>query len=94
MGMALSSTGATVSKVDASTSAVTLFSKNESAVARTVFNDSTADLYVSYDAAASSTHFTVKLLADEYLELFPMFGGLISGAWSAVNGAARTTEVY
>lgn len=87
---------ATVSSVSASTSAVTLFAATGGAdiVGRMVFNDSTADLYLKYGAAASSTSVTVKIPAGGYWEAPPpAFDGLITGVWSSATGSARLTEV-
>jgi hypothetical protein len=86
----------TVASVSASTSAVTLLALNPNNVsARTVYNDSTADLYLKFGTGASTTSFTVKLPASSYYEVPGPgpYGGEITGMWSAANGAARVTEV-
>lgn len=61
-----------------------------------VFNDSTANLYLSYTAAASATVFHVKLAAGQYWSMMPgtLFTGAIRGFWDAAGaGAARVTEL-
>lgn len=89
---------ATVTSVAASASAVTLFAEQSYGVAgRSIYNDSSADLYVKFGTAASETSFTVKVAAAGYFEVYPVDGesydGIITGIWSSATGAARLTEV-
>jgi hypothetical protein len=87
---------ATVSSVAGSATAVTLFAAGagNDAAARTVFNDSTADLYVKFGATASATDFTVKIPAGGYYEVpAPVYDGLITGIWTSATGSARLTQV-
>ena len=82
-----------------SSAAVTLFAANTSASQRMVFNDSTAILYLKFGSAASATSHTVQVAAGGFYELpvtahGDVYRGLVTGRWSATNGAARTTEVY
>lgn len=59
----------------------------------TVFNDSTAALYINLgDGNASSTNYTYKCPAGGYYELPFGFKGDVKGAWATNNGAARVTE--
>jgi len=60
----------------------------------TVFNDSTATLYLKLGLAASPTSYTVKMLPGAYYEAPFGYTGNVYGYWDAVNGAARVTEVY
>lgn len=87
---------ATVSTVAASATAVTLFAAgagNDAAV-RTVFNDSTALLYVKFGATASSTDHTVQIPPGGYYEApVPVYDGLITGIWTSATGSARLTQV-
>lgn len=86
----------TVTAVTAATSSTQLFSDKAGQVsARYVFNDSTAPLYLKFGTAASTTSFTVKVSAGEFYEfpIYPLYAGVVHGAWSAANGAARCTEV-
>jgi len=87
---------ATVSSVNASATAVTLFAAGagNDAAARMIFNDSTADVYVKFGATASATDFTVKISAGGYYEApVPVYDGLITGIWTSATGAARLTQV-
>ena len=58
-----------------------------------IFNDSTADLYVNLDGTAASTsNFSVKIRPGGFYESVDRIVGAVFGIWSAVNGAARITE--
>jgi hypothetical protein len=59
-----------------------------------IFNDSTAILYVKFGTTASTTSYTVKMLAGQYFE-FPgpaIYTGRVDGIWDSATGAARITE--
>jgi hypothetical protein len=85
------STGANVS---ASATAVTVFAASTNAVeGRTVFNDSTALLYLKKGSGASTTDHFTQVQPGQYFEFpQPVYRGLVSGIWAAANGAARTSE--
>jgi len=63
---------------------------------RTVFNESSAILYIAFGAtpAASLTNYTVQVAAGGYYEFPPskVFGGEVRAIWAAANGNARCTE--
>lgn len=80
-----------VADTDAST---TLLAANAARLGATIFNDSTADLYVKLGATASATSFTVKMAAASYFEVPYGYTGIIDGIWSAdASGSARITEL-
>lgn len=84
---------ATTANVSSSASSVTLFTAMSGVRGRTVYNDSTAVLYLKFGATASSTSYTVQLAAGDYYEFpSPCYGGLVDGIWASANGAARTTQ--
>jgi hypothetical protein len=93
------SDSATVSRVAASTSAVTLAAVSgptyASLGARTgvsIYNDSAADLYVKLGTGASTTDFTVKIPPDGLYETpYGLFGTTITGVWTSAVGAAQVT---
>ncbi|MEQ1651984.1 MAG: DUF1859 domain-containing protein, partial [Hyphomicrobium sp.] len=59
----------------------------------TVFNDSTATLYLALGAAAASaTDFTAELLPRAYYELPANYTGAVRGIWTAAAGNARVSE--
>lgn len=84
---------ASLANVASSAASVTLFAAGEPH-ARTIFNDSTAVLYVAFSStAASTTNYTVQLAAGAYFEFpQPVYGGQVTGIWASANGAARTTS--
>lgn len=81
-----------VSSVASTTSDVLILAANSSRVEAVVQNNSTADLYLKYGTAASSSSFTIKLSPDDAV-IVNSYTGVIHGAWSAVNGDAVVTEV-
>jgi hypothetical protein len=84
---------ATLTNVASSTSSVTLFAATGHTKGRTIYNDSTAVLYVKYGATASTTSYTVQLPAGAYYEFpQPVYCGVVDGIWASANGAARVTE--
>lgn len=84
---------ATVTSVAGSASSVTLLASNTSRQGATIFNDSTATLYVKLGATASTTSFTVKMATDDYFEVPFSYTGVIDGIWSSATGNARITEL-
>lgn len=84
---------ATPTNVAASASSVTLFSATGQARGRTVYNDSTAVLYLKLGSSASSTSYTVQLGAGAYYEFpQPVYSGVVAGVWASATGSARVTE--
>src|SRR5437016_927856 len=62
-------TTATLANVASSASSVTLFAANTAARVRTVYNDSTAVLYIKFGpVAASASSYTVQVVASGYYE--------------------------
>lgn len=84
---------ATTTSVAGSASSVTLLAANANRVAYSVYNDSTAILYLLEDnsAAASSSNYTLQVapggmwINDEYT-------GKVVGIWASATGNARITE--
>ncbi|MFD9398344.1 hypothetical protein ACFWA4_05925 [Streptomyces sp. NPDC060011] len=85
-------TGATANVASSATN-VTLFSAVGNARGRTIWNDSTAVLYVKFGATASSSSYTVQLSPGAYYE-FPqaVYSGQVDGIWASANGNARVTS--
>ena len=83
----------TTNSVASSIVQVTLQAANSNRQGVTIMNDSTATLFVSLSALASSTNYTCKVPPGGYYETPYRYGGIVTGIWSAVNGAARVTEV-
>ncbi len=88
-----SSTVSAVTSVASSASNVTILALNAQRRGATICNDSTAVLYLKLGATASTTSFTVKMLADAYYEVPAQYTGIIDGIWASANGSARVTEI-
>lgn len=84
---------ATLSNVNGSASSVTLLAANTARLGATIVNDSTVTLYVKFGATASTTSYTVKLMADAYYEVPFGYYGIIDGIWASATGVARVTEI-
>lgn len=85
---------ATLANVAASVSNVTLRASNAARMGLTIFNDSTASVYVKFGATASATSFTVFLGPGAYYELpNPVYTGIVDGIWTSATGSARVTEM-
>lgn len=87
---------AATSNVASSASSVTLLAANALRQMATIYNDSTAVLYVKFGTAAAITpaSYTVQIPAGGYYELpHPVYHGRIDGIWAAANGAAHVTEM-
>ncbi len=83
---------ATVTSVASATSNTVLLASKER-LGVTIFNDSTAILYIKLGTTASTTSYTVQVASKGYYELpSPVYTGIISGIWAAVNGSALITE--
>jgi hypothetical protein len=84
---------AVTASVASSAATVPLFAPAASANGRTVFNESTAVLYLKFGATASLTSYTVQIAAGGYFEFpAPVYTGEVDGIWSAANGFARLTS--
>lgn len=85
---------AAVTQVSSSASSVTLKAANANRRGLSIMNDSTAVLYVKFGATASTSSYTVKLLAGDYFELpIPYYRGVVDGIWASANGSALITEL-
>jgi hypothetical protein len=83
----------TLANVASSATSVTIFAATGLALGRTIYNDSTAVLYLALDGSvASNSNYTVQLAAGAYYELpRPVVAGKVTGIWASANGNARTT---
>lgn len=87
----------TQSTVAGSASDVTILAANAGRKGATVYNDSTAILYLLVGSGTSSTsNYTVQLPAAAFYELpvWPdgIYSGVIKGIWASATGNARVTE--
>lgn len=84
----------TKSSVAASASSVTLLAANSLRKRWSVYNDSSAILYLdTTGGTASSTSYAVQVPANGYFEgPLPVNTGLITGIWASATGNARFVE--
>lgn len=87
------SASASTTSVAGSATSVTLLASNASRVGATIFNDSSATLYIKLGATASTTSFVTKLYTDQYYEVPFGYTGVIDGIWSSATGSARMVEL-
>lgn len=87
------SSSATTANVSGSASSVTCLASNTARRGATIFNDSTAQLYLKYGATASTSSFTVRVEGGGFYALSEAdYNGVIDCIWSSATGAARVTE--
>lgn len=92
--MPISPQAATTATVASSATSVTVFAEATGETnGRTVYNDSTAVLYLKFGTTASATSYTVQVPAGGYFEFpVPVYGGEVDGIWSSATGNARVTS--
>jgi hypothetical protein len=91
--LGLSST-ATQTSVAGATSSTSLLASNAARLGATVYNDSTAILYLLLGSGTASTSaYSVQVGAGGYYEVPFGYTGAIKGIWSAAAGTARLTEL-
>lgn len=86
---------ATLSNVASSASSVTLLALNAARLGASIYNDSSAILYVKFGSTASSTSHVVQIAGGGYYELptTSVYTGIITGIWASATGSARVTEL-
>lgn len=83
----------TTTTIVASITSVTCVTANANRLGASVFNDSTADLYVKLGATASTTSFITKVWTDGLFIVPFDYTGVVDCIWSSATGNARVTEV-
>jgi hypothetical protein len=83
----------TQSSVAGTASSTTLLASNANRLGATIYNDSTAVLYVKLGATGSATSYTVQVPANGYYEVPFFYTGTIDGLWGSATGNARVTEL-
>ena len=95
LSLPISSSAAETYSIDDQATSATLLDANASRKGWAIYNDSTSTLYLRFGATASTTAFTVALIAGAYYEQLGhgVYAGRVDGIWSADgSGAARVTE--
>jgi hypothetical protein len=84
----------TLTNVAGSVTSGTILAANTARVGATIWNDSTAILYLRLaSGTASATACSVKLIADAYYEVPFGYAGVITGVWASATGSARVSEL-
>jgi hypothetical protein len=83
----------TPTTVGASTNSVTILPANANRHGATIYNGSTANLYIEFGAVATSAAYVAPINAGGYYEVPFGYTGQISGIWSAANGSAFIREL-
>lgn len=86
-----SSTAATI-EINGADTSTTLLDANPERKGALIWNDSTSNLLIDFDASVSLTSFIVRIYPDGYYELPFGYTGIISGIWEAANGKASIRE--
>ncbi len=84
----------TNSSVAGNASSMSLLASNTSRKGATIYNDSTATLYIAFSAsAASTTAYVAQIPPNGYYEAPYGYTGQIYGIWSSATGNARINEI-
>lgn len=83
----------TQTSVAASATTVSLLASNANRKGATLYNDSTAILYLKLGATASTTSYSVQMASNTYYEVPYGYIGAIDGIWALATGNARITEI-
>ena len=86
------SSTSTAYSIPSSATGTSLLSANSARKGCTIWNNSTANLYIDFGGNPTTSTFAVKLSPGGYYELPFAFSGAIGGIWDAVNGNALIRE--
>lgn len=86
-------TASAVTQVGSSLTVVPLLAANTARLGASIYNDSTAYLYLKLGSAAAANSFTYKCPPGGYYEALAGYKGVITGLWDAVNGNSYATEL-
>lgn len=92
--MAVSSvSGADVADIPAALTETVLAAANKNRQFFTICNASTATLYVKFGWGCTLYLYSVAVPPGWYYESpLPIYQGVVSGVWTAVNGSAKVTQ--
>lgn len=83
-----------ITSVSSSASNITLLTSTATRKMATVYNDSSATLYLKFGATSSTSSYTLQIPASGYFEFpLPVYTGVVDGIWASANGNARITEL-
>lgn len=81
------------SSVAGSATNVVLLPSNSTRLGATIYNDSSALLYIKLGTTATTADFTIKMFPLGYYEVPYGYTGEIDAIWSVANGHARIDEL-
>lgn len=88
------STGANTSVAGTVVNSTTILAAFADRLFATIFNDSSAVLYLSLGPVCTPTNFTIKMVAGSYYEIpYNRYTGIITGVWDSATGNARVTQL-
>lgn len=96
MSLVTSTTNGVLTSVASSITSVTLLASRDARKSASVYNESTATLYISLNPVTTLTSYTAQVPPQGLYEVPNpgLYTGAISGLWSLANGFARITEVF
>ena len=89
-------TTGTITSVTSAAASTVILAANTNRKGATLYNESTAVLYLALSAtAASTTAYSIQVQPSGYYELPPdrLYNGQLTGTWATANGFARITEL-
>lgn len=86
------STAAAATAVTAATDTTTILAANTNRKGASIWNASTATLYLELGSTVSASDFAVAMGAGDYFEVPYNYTGVIVGLWTAANGTAMVRE--
>lgn len=86
------STTPTQTSVAGSATTVAILVSNTARKGATIYNDSTAILYLKLGSTASTTSYSIQMAGGGYYEVPFGYVGAIAGIWASATGNARITE--
>ena len=81
------------SSVASSASNTVILPSNAARLGATIYNDSSALMYIKLGALASTTDYTIKLFPQSYYEIPFGYTGEIDALWASATGFARVDEL-
>jgi hypothetical protein len=75
------------------TASTTLLATSASRLFASVYNDSTAVLYIALGSTCTTTTYTTQIPPGGYYEVPSGWVGNVTGVWAAANGNARITAL-
>lgn len=87
-------TGTAVTLVPSTAGQVLILASNALRRGASIYNQSTNPLYIRLGSTVSATTYTLMMVGSGYYEVpNPAYTGIITGIWTAANGAAVVTEI-